>query len=106
MSFDISNLEFTSEAERSYFAEAHLGLKVQEFLTSEVGRYLHGRAKIEYEEAKQSILELEQGDHDFISQFSKLKMTASTAEKFMMWCADAINSGVTAEAQLNSLEDN
>ena len=39
-----SSIEFVNEQERAYFAEAVLGEEVRQFVASDVGRYLHGRA--------------------------------------------------------------
>lgn len=106
MGQDFEHLEFVNDQEREYFCEAKLGEDIAQFLVSEVGRYLHGRAKIQFEEAKQAAIELDHNDKDFPKKFSQVKFEAAVAEKFMTWCADAITSGNNALTQLNNLTDN
>lgn len=97
---DYSKIDFINDAERGYFEEARLGVNVQQFLVNDVGRYLHGRAKITLEEVKQQMLDLSSAMPDFQSQFDKLQQEAWCAENFMKWCAEAIVNGENAEQQL------
>lgn len=100
-----SNIEFINDAEREYFEEARLGINVQQFLQNDVGRYLHGRAKIALEEVKQKMLELSSAMPDFQSQFDTLQQEAWCAEHFMSWCAEAIVNGESANKQLEEYRD-
>ena len=97
---DYSRIDFINDAERGYFEEARLGVNVSNFLQSDVGRYLHGRAKIALEEVKQQMLDLSSAMPDFQSQFDKLQQEAWCAEHFMKWCAEAIVNGEGSEQQL------
>jgi hypothetical protein len=107
---NFDDIDFTSEAEREYFQEALLGERVYEFLNSEVGRYLHGRAKQEREEAKEQLIVLGcKLDSTYgrrkIKQYSDM---AENADNFMRWCADAITSADEATKMLRVVreEDN
>ena len=55
----LPNVEFVNEQERQYFAEAVLGEEVRQFLQSDVGRYLHGRAKGEYDRCRDKMFDLD-----------------------------------------------
>lgn len=100
-----AKIDFINDAEREYFEEARLGVNVQQFLVNDVGRYLHGRAKLALEEVKQQMLELVSAMPDFQSQFDKLQQEAWCAEHFMKWCAEAIVNGEGAEQQLEEYRD-
>jgi len=97
---DYSKIDFINDAERGYFEEARLGVTVQHFLVSDVGRYLHGRAKFALEEVKQKMLDLDPGIPSFLQEFVGLQKDAWAAESFMKWCAEAIVNGENANHQL------
>ena len=52
---DKLDIEFASDQERDYFAQAKLGEDVIGFLRTPVGRYLHGCAKQEIEQLKKEL---------------------------------------------------
>ena len=101
----LGNIDFTSEKERDWFLEAILGDEVQEFLNSSVGRYLHGRAKGEYNECVRSMFELDPYTPEGKKEHDSLKERATHAENFMKWCADAIQGGRTAETLIQNEDD-
>lgn len=103
---DYSGVDFINDVERRYFEEARLGIGVQQFLQSDVGRYLHGRAKITLEEVKDKMLELEPSTAGFEEEFYQLKQEAWCANKFIKWCAEGIMNGQNAEQQLESFRGN
>lgn len=97
---EYSGVTFINDTERAYFEEARLGIEVQNFLQSETGRYLHGRAKLALEEVKVKMVELNSSLPTFAEEFNKLQQEASHAQHFMAWCAEAIVNGRNAEQQL------
>jgi hypothetical protein len=97
---DLTQVEFVDEKEREYFARAKLGSDVEAFLQSDVGRYLHGRAKQEVTECQEQALDCNPNSWFGRRKLSKLQTRAATAENFMRWCADAIVDGRSAESQL------
>ena len=98
--FDYSNVSFVNEQERQYFAEAHLGEQVREFLTSPVGRYLHGRAKADMEEGKNKLAEIDPRTSEGIAAWKEVKQEMAHAEMFIRYCAEAIANGDMAAQQL------
>ena len=94
----LENIEFVSEQERDWFVEAVLGVEVQDFLNSSVGRYLHGRAKGDYAECVRKMFELDPYTPEGKKEYVRLKQRATCAENFMKWCADAIQNARSAES--------
>ena len=97
---DLTQVEFLNDQEREYFARAKLGSDVEEFLQSDVGRYLHGRAKQEVTESQSEALNCNPDSWFGRRKLNKLRARAAVAENFMRWCADAIVDGRNAESQL------
>lgn len=98
-------IDFIDEHERQYFEEARLGQDVRQFLNSRPGRYLHGRAKLVLQEAKESAIEVDLEEEGAKEKLRKLQQDARFAREFMRWCADAIENGEAAETQLDSYRD-
>jgi hypothetical protein len=103
--FDYSAVEFINEQEREYFAEAHLGEQVRDFLVSPVGRYLHGRAKQTISECKDKLADLDPTVKGGIAQWKAIKQDMANAEAFMKWCAEAIVNGDNAARQLEEYRE-
>lgn len=94
------NIDFVDQREQQYFAQAKIGNDVYDFLHSPVGRYLHGCAKQEVEALRD---ELEKCNPDSIwgrRKIRRLQVKAEAARNFMTWCAEAIQVGEHAYAQL------
>jgi len=98
------NLEFVNDAEREFFEEARLGVEASNFLLSELGRYLHGRAKIELDEARDAILELNAYDFKDRMEIARHQKNAACGQAFMRWLVDLIQNGKAAEQQLSEYE--
>ena len=98
----LQRIDFANERERAVFAEARFGETVRQFLVSEVGRYLHGRAVIRLEEIKEQLLELDPDEPGFEAEFRKLKAEGYYAENFMKYLADALQNGELAAQRLMS----
>jgi len=96
--------EDMTERERVLFAEAKLGMDVEHFLKSDVGRLLRGRAAQEIEEAKIELLECNPDTFFGRRRIKKLQNKAQLANQFMSWCAEAITGGRNAEIQLQDDE--
>ncbi len=102
---DYSGIDFVNDAERTYFEEARLGISFMTFLRSDVGRFMHGRAKLDLEETKTDILVLSSSDPAFLAEFERLQQKAWCAEHFMQWCSEAIVNGKNAEQQLEVIRE-
>ncbi len=102
MDNDMSGIEFVDEGERLHFAHAHLGNNVRTFLASAVGRYLHGRAKLELEEARDAILDCNPNSFFGRRKINKIQRQADGARNFIRWCTDAITEGNFAEQELTN----
>jgi len=92
-------LEFVDEKEREFFARAQLGVRVRDFLESDVGRYLHGRAKAEIEQAQVEALECSTSWFGR-RKLLKLQHKAGVARSFMRWIVEAIQDGEVAFTEL------
>jgi len=97
---DYSHLTFLDEKERLYFERARLGIEVHDFLRSDVGRYLHGRAKLELQEAQAEALECNPDSFFGRRKLRKIQRKADCALAFMRYCTDAISDGINAEQEL------
>ena len=100
-----SDIDFIDEQERAYFAEAVVGQEIQGFLTSDVGRYLHGRAKQEYDRCRDEMFDLDPYTPEGKRKFLKLKADAQAAAWFMRWCVEAIQNGNNAEVMLENYRE-
>ena len=99
---DPTQLEFISEAEQRYFAEAVIGEEVRQFLVSSVGTYLRGRAEGEYNRCRDEMFEIEDVyTQEGKKEFLKLKAQAWAASHFTLWCVEAMRHGDEAEVLLN-----
>ena len=101
MAADPTQLKFVNEAERQYFAEAVLGQEVEQFLVSDVGRFLRGCAKAEYDACRDKLFELDLYTEAGKKEHDKLKREAWGAAHFTQWCAEAILRGQEGETLLN-----
>jgi DNA polymerase elongation subunit (family B) len=101
----LENIDFVSEQERDWFIEAVLGEEVQNFLNSSTGRYLHGRAKGDYDECVRKMFKLDPYTAEGKKEHARLKEKASHAENFVKWIADVIQNGRTAEALIKQNEN-
>ena len=100
-----SSIEFVNEQERAYFAEAVLGEEVRQFVASDVGRYLHGRAKGEYDRCRDLMFDLDPYTPEGKREFLKLKREAAAASHFMRWCVEAITLGDQAATMLETYRE-
>lgn len=100
-----THIEFASEQERTYFAQAVLGIEAREFLNSAVGRFLHGCAKQELNDCTAKLLKLNPYTPEGKREWEQLQLRAACAENFIKWCIEMINSGDNAEKHLEEYRD-
>lgn len=74
------------------------GMEVEAFLQSEIGRYIASRAEAEVEGAVEAMKVVEPDDAKAIRG---LQNTIRVAESVLYWLADAIQSGLNAQAELH-----
>ena len=98
----LPSVEFVNEQEQSYFAEAVLGEDIRQFLQSTVGRYLHGRAKAEYDRCRDLMFDLDPYTPEGKQEYIRLRREAAAASHFMRWCVDAITLGDQAGTMLEN----
>ena len=102
---DPTRLEFINEQEREYFAEAVIGQEIRQFLVSSTGRFLHGRAKSEYDRCRDKMLDLDPYTPEGKKEYLRLKAEAWAAAHFMQWCVDAMLNGDQAEVLLEQTRE-
>lgn len=104
MAVQYEGVEFVDEAEREIFARAELGEHVRAFLLSNTGRYIHGRCKIQLEQAKEDMLTIDTERWWGIPgrrRMRKLQQQAEIARTIMKFLADAIVDGNHATVELD-----
>ncbi|WP_286237984.1 hypothetical protein [Neptuniibacter halophilus] len=84
------------------FAEAKLGVEVETFLSSNVGRYITGRAKAELEEIQHEMLSMPAWREQSVKE---LQIKAKGLQQLMTWLDEAINNGRQSEQSLHELEE-
>lgn len=88
---------------RTLLAEVQVGIKAEDFLRSDVGRYLRGRARLEADEAMDRLKVHDATDEKGIRA---LQNAAGIADRLEQWLDEAINGGRNAEEQIKQLESN
>lgn len=73
-------------------------MEVEAFLMSDIGRYLTKRAEAEVESAVELMKEADPEDAKAIRG---LQNTIRVAESVLYWLADAVQSGLNAQAELH-----
>ena len=94
-------VDFVDEKEKELFARASIGTKTREFLESEVGRYLQGRAQQEIEQAQVDALECNPCTWWGRRKLLKLQNNAGVARNFLRWVVEAIQDGEVAFQELS-----
>ncbi len=97
-------IEFVDDRERELFARALLNEQVRKFLSSEVGRYLHGRARADLIECQNKALECDpSGIWGWAGRrkLRALQLRANCARRFMSYLSDAITDGEQALSELD-----
>ena len=86
--------------EQTRIAEAILGRDAQEFLASEIGRYLLGRAQMDEREALEALVSVKWWRRRRIIE---LQSRIYSARSVRNWLAEIINDGRQAESVLEEL---
>ncbi len=92
------DLAITDERELVQFAEAKLGVELEDFLASPVGRYVIGRARHEIEDFNDWAL----SDQAMPEQFQQRRANALAARTLISWLSEQVAAGLAAEAQLKN----
>lgn len=105
----MADTQFIDEQERLYYSQAKLGEDVRSFLNTDVGKYLHGCAKMELNEIRD---ELETVSTELLwarpftrRKIKRLQLRAEAARMFMRWVAEAIQEGDFAFRQLETYRE-
>lgn len=83
-------------------AEARLGSQVREFLNSQVGKYITGRAKKAQEEAFSSWSVADPSD---VETMRELQFRARLPSLITVWLDEAINQAKHAEETLQEIQE-
>ena len=83
-------------------AEAVLGRDAEDFLRSELGRYIVGRCKLEVQEAQEALSTVSPWRRNRIRQ---LQAQVWRAQSVQGWLIELIQQGRQAEAALTEMED-
>lgn len=94
------NVEFVDQRERELFARAELGEQARQFLAGNVGRYLHGRVKLELEEAQQRFADCDPDSWFGRRKMRKLQQKIEHCRMFMRFMVDCIQDAETAYSEL------
>jgi hypothetical protein len=86
--------------EQTLIAEAVLGRDAQEFLASEIGRYLLGRAQMDEREAMEALVSVKWWRRRRIIE---LQSRIYRARSVRSWLAEIISDGRQAESVLEEL---
>lgn len=88
--------------ERALYAESVLGKDAEEFLNSDIGRYLTGRADQEEQEALEALCRVSPWRRRRIAE---LQARVWRAQSFKGWLAEMVISGRQALQQLETREE-
>lgn len=87
---------------RELLQQVELGLDVQQFLRSPVGKYLLQKADDERTDALAELVEANPEDSEGIRA---LQSTIKRADSIQFWLIEAVQAGKNAEAQLDPRDD-
>jgi len=91
----------TDSTPNPLLTQIDLGFQVEAFLQSDIGRYLVQRAEAQVDEYVES---LKRVDPDDPRQIRSIQHNINVAEAIQYWLADAIQSGINAQAELHNHE--
>ena len=94
---DQSNNAEIQEHERAAFNEARIGIELEAFASTPVGKFLIDKADREYSAASKDLITIPAHDHERIAE---AQLKARVVVFFKAWMAEGINAGRVAEAQL------
>ena len=99
---DFSGITFVDETERLHFAKARLGHETLTFLRGNIGKYLHGRAKMDLEEALVAMSECNVDSMFGRRKYKKHQQKAELARMFIRYCTDIITEGDFSTQELEN----
>jgi hypothetical protein len=86
---------------RTSLAEVELGVEVEKFFKSNLGKYIIGVSEQEAQEAADELKEVAPND---TGKIIELQIKAQTAEKAVKWLAEAVLRGRQAEHAIYEME--
>lgn len=92
-----------SEHDDVTMAEAKFGIEVERFLSSDIGRYLIGRAEGEEHEALQILAEVDPHDSN---EIERQQNQIWRARSIQQWLVQAVQAGLMAQHQIETEEEN
>lgn len=90
-----------SESKDAMFAQATMGTRIEEFLHSEVGRFLVALAQGQERDGVEELLLAKDGTPESAEARTKIAL----ARMFGNWLADGINAGIAATHNLRQEEE-
>jgi len=93
---------FTDPDVQQRLAAVALGLEVEEFLRSNIGRYLMGRAEMEEADA---VEEYKQADPDDLKLMRAIQRRIDIPKRLKQWLEEAVQGGRNAEEQQRQIDD-
>jgi len=97
--------EFIDSTEAELFAHAVLGEQAVDFLNSDLGRLLRGRAEQRKQDAKDAVIGINPMTPWGRRKIRKLQFEAAVADQFLQFIAQTVNDGRQAEQQLRQYRD-
>ncbi|MDT8364298.1 MAG: hypothetical protein RQ714_06585 [Nitrosomonas sp.] len=101
-SFEEISIEFASKKEEELYAFAMVGERARDFFTSEIGRYIIGRAADEIEEVKEQLLKTPTWNK---RKINRLQQQAKAAQAGIRWLQEAISEGDYAHEALLQMRE-
>jgi hypothetical protein len=89
-----------AENNDSVMADARMGIRIEEFLASDVGRYLIDRAEMEESAAIEDLLSAKDGSHESLEARGKVGL----ARMFRAWLIEGVEAGISATLNLRIME--
>lgn len=94
------HLEFTEEGHLLRYAEAKLGVQIEDFVASPVGRYVIGAARQEISD----FIDWALSEDCIEEEFKQRRAKALAARTLVGWFAERVASGLSAEQSLRESE--
>lgn len=94
------HLEFVEEGQLLRYAEAKLGVQIEEFVASPIGRFVIGSARQEIGE----FIDWALSDDCNAEEFKQRRAKALAARTLVGWFAEQVASGLSAEQSLRESE--
>jgi hypothetical protein len=91
------------DSTKDAFEVARFGIETERFLSSQIGRYLIGRAESERDKAINAFKEVDPAN---VSEVRKLQDAVNIPDRIMRWLSEAIENGRVAHDMIRVEEAN